>query len=117
MFLVPITPETQWLDNRSDPQIEDVARWRWTATASQRMRTQLQLSIVVRTMSADGSWIETVLPDQTVDVRIRAGLARSLGRWAGWLVPAVAGGVVTHLFGEALLAEAMSIITRFVGQS
>ena len=42
---------------------------------------------------------ETALPDQLVDVKVSINYGRTLGRWMGWIIAAVIGGLLAK-FGE-----------------
>ena len=42
---------------------------------------------------------ETALPDQVITVRVRTNYAKVAGRWVGWGVAAVVGGLLAK-FGE-----------------
>ena len=76
---------------------------RWHVTPREAGRKRLQLIISARTVSADGLAAETALPDQVITVRVRTNYAKVAGRWIGWGVAAIAGGLLAK-FGEGAFA-------------
>jgi hypothetical protein len=93
------SPETQWIENVLGLGSDDFASWRWTVTPRTRGRRQLQLIVSARTVGADGMTAETALPDQLVDVKVAINYTRTIGRWTGWVLAAVIGGLLAK-FGE-----------------
>jgi hypothetical protein len=98
-FIENRSPETQWIENVLGLGNDDFASWRWTVTPRARGSRQLQLIVSARTVGADGMTAETALPDQLVDVKVSINYGRTLGRWTGWIVAAVIGGLLAK-FGE-----------------
>jgi hypothetical protein len=98
-FIETASPETQWIEKAMLLSADDFASWRWHVTPREAGRKRLQLIISARTVSADGLAAETALPDQVITVRVRTNYARVAGRWIGWGVAAVAGGLLAK-FGE-----------------
>jgi hypothetical protein len=98
-FIETASPETQWIEKAMLLSADDFASWRWHVTPREAGRKRLQLIISARTVSADGLAAETALPDQVITVRVRTNYARVAGRWVGWGVAAVAGGLLAK-FGE-----------------
>jgi hypothetical protein len=98
-YIETASPETQWIEKAMLLSADDFASWRWHVTPRDAGRKRLQLIISARTVSADGLAAETALPDQVITVRVRTNYARVAGRWVGWGVAAVAGGLLAK-FGE-----------------
>jgi hypothetical protein len=98
-FIETASPETQWIEKAMLLSADDFASWRWHVTPREAGRKRLQLIISARTVSADGLAAETALPDQVITVRVRTNYAKVAGRWVGWGVAAVAGGLLAK-FGE-----------------
>jgi hypothetical protein len=98
-FIETASPETQWIEKTMLLSADDFASWRWHVTPREAGRKRLQLIISARTVSADGLAAETALPDQVITVRVRTNYARVAGRWVGWGVAAIAGGLLAK-FGE-----------------
>ena len=89
---------------------DDFASWRWHVTPRDKGRRRLQLIISARTVSADGLAAETALPDQVITVRVRTNYARSAKRWVGWVIAAVAGGLLAK-FGEGAFEPLVRLVT------
>lgn len=100
-YIETASPETQWIENVLGLMSNDYASWRWSVTARDSGKKRLQLVISARTVGTDGLAAETALPDQIVEVRVGINYARTLGKWAGWLIAGVAGGVLAR-FGETI---------------
>lgn len=98
-YIETASPETQWIEKAMLLSADDFASWRWHVTPREAGRKRLQLIISARTVSADGLAAETALPDQVITVRVRTNYAKVAGRWVGWGVAAVAGGLLAK-FGE-----------------
>ena len=98
-YIETASPETQWIEKAMLLSADDFASWRWHVTPREAGRKRLQLIISARTVSADGLAAETALPDQVITVRVRTNYAKVAGRWIGWGVAAVAGGLLAK-FGE-----------------
>ncbi len=91
------SPETQWFDARAGQRDEDEVRWRWVVTPRLRGRMPLQLSVTMRTVTADGLVVETSLPHQEAMVRVSGNLRAAAGSLAKWGLAALVGGVLTLL--------------------
>jgi hypothetical protein len=102
-FIETASPETQWIEKTMLLSSDDFASWRWHVTPREAGRKRLQLIISARTVSADGLAAETALPDQVITVRVRTNYAKVAGRWIGWGVAAIAGGLLAK-FGEGAFA-------------
>jgi hypothetical protein len=108
------SPETQWIENVLGMGNDDYASWRWTVTPRTRGRRQLQLIVSARTVGADGMTAETALPDQMVDVRVAINYTRTVGRWMGWIVAAVLGGLLAK-FGETFYVILKLMAAKHLG--
>ena len=108
------SPETQWIENVLGLASDDYASWRWTVTPRARGKRQLQLIVSARTVGADGVTAETALPDQVIEVKVQTNYVRTAGRWFGWLVAAVIGGVLAK-FGETGFVIAKLLIAKHLG--
>jgi hypothetical protein len=53
---------------------------------------------------------ETALPDQVITVRVRTNYGRTAKRWIGWVIAAVAGGLLAK-FGEGAFEPLVRLIT------
>jgi hypothetical protein len=62
---------------------------------------------------ADGIIAETALPDQVISVRVRTNYGRSFARGFGWVVAAVAGGLIAR-FGEGAFDAGWQILSRLI---
>jgi hypothetical protein len=109
-FIETASPETQWIEKAMLLSADDFASWRWHVTPREAGRKRLQLIISARTVSADGLAAETALPDQVITVRVRTNYAKVAGRWVGWGVAAIAGGLLAK-FGEG----AFTMLGRMIG--
>lgn len=113
-FIETSSPETQWIENTLGLMSDDYASWRWTVTPRERGARRLQLVISARTVGTDGLAAETALPDQIVDVKVRVNYAATARRAGGWMLAAIAGGVLAR-FGEDLpsaLLKALGVIVK-----
>jgi hypothetical protein len=113
-FIEGSSPETQWIENVLGLPAEDYARWRWTITPREKGRKRLQLIVSARTVGSDGLAAETAMPDQVIDIRVRTNYARSLKRWLGWTLAAIAGGILAR-FGETAVEAAKGLFGMFNG--
>lgn len=111
-FIETASPETQWIDNALGLMADDYASWRWTVTPKLSGKKRLQLVVSARTVGADGLTAETALPDQVIEVRVRINYAKSAKRWLGWIIAAVAGGLLAR-FGEQAW-DFISIIVKTI---
>jgi hypothetical protein len=109
-FIETASPETQWIEKTVLLSSDDFASWRWHVTPREAGRKRLQLIISARTVSADGLAAETALPDQVITVRVRTNYAKVAGRWVGWGVAAIAGGLLAK-FGEGAFDAVGRMIT------
>ena len=98
-WIETVSPETQWIENNLGFLSDDYASWRWTVTPQWRGKTRLQLVVSARTVGADGLVAETALPDQVIDVKVRADYRRAAARWGGLLGAAMVGGIFAT-YGE-----------------
>ena len=96
------SPETQWVDATGHLDGVDYARWCWTVTATERGKRPLQLVVAARTVSADGITAESPLPEQIIDVEVRANMGKTARQAGGWLVATLIGGILGAFSEEAL---------------
>ena len=108
-YIETASPETQWIENVLGLMSNDFASWRWSVTARDSGKKRLQLVISARTVGTDGLAAETALPDQIIDVRVGINYARTLAKWTGWIIAAVAGGVLAR-FGETIFEFAKALL-------
>ena len=108
-FIETASPETQWIDNNLGYTSDDFASWRFLVTPQSRGWSRLQIIISARSVGADGMTAETAMPDQVIEVKVKANLKRTILRLLGWIAAAVAGGALAR-FGETGLEAA----TRYV---
>jgi neural Wiskott-Aldrich syndrome protein len=108
-FIETASPETQWIENVQGLMSNDYASWRWSVTPKDAGKKRLQMVISARTVGADGLAAETALPDQIVDVKVGINVAKTAKRMSGWILAAVAGGVLAR-FGEDLFVMARTFL-------
>lgn len=108
-FIESASPETQWIESNLGYASDDFASWRFLITPQSRGWSSLQIIVSARTIGADGVAAETALPDQLVEVKVRANIARTLTRFLGWTVAAVVGGALAT-FGES----GMGLMQKFL---
>ncbi|MBX9683058.1 MAG: hypothetical protein K2X41_04640, partial [Hyphomicrobium sp.] len=111
-FIETVSPETMWIENQVAFAQDDFASWRFIVTPQTRGRAPLQIVVSAR-VTHDGVAADTALPDQIIDVQVRANITRSLGRSLGWIVAAIMGGALAK-FGESGINVAQSLMTRFM---
>lgn len=111
----PTSPETQWIEAVAGVMSDDYASWRWVVTPRHRGRQRLQLVVSARTVGTDGLTAETALPDQVIDVRVRANYARPIKLWAGWLVAATAGAAAQAFGGTSIVDGAKALMRMITG--
>jgi len=111
-FIESASPETQFIDGTHSLSTDDFASWRWHVTPREKGRKRLQLVISARAI-ADGLVAETALPDQVITVRVRTNYGKSFVRGAGWIVAAVAGGLIAR-FGEGAFDAGWQILSGFI---
>jgi len=79
-FIETMTPETQWLSNRSGtPGEEPFGVWSWAVVPNETGWRTLQVSVLVRTIDAKGDVVSSQVAVQAVEVRVRANFGRFLG--------------------------------------
>ncbi len=101
-----LSPETQWVYERPGVIGPKFGRWRWDVTPLKRGDHKLLLIVSARTARGDGIAGDVALPDQVVEVAVRANVRRELERLGLWAGIAVAGGVLTE--GVLLLVRAVA---------
>jgi neural Wiskott-Aldrich syndrome protein len=111
-FIESASPETQFIDGTHSLSADDFASWRWHVTPREKGKKRLQLVISGRAV-ADGIIAETALPDQVISVRVRTNYGRSFARGFGWVVAAVAGGLIAR-FGEGAFDAGWQILSHFM---
>jgi hypothetical protein len=102
-------PETQWVENTLGLGYDDYATWRWNVTPRRRGKRRLQVLVSARTVRQDGLAAETALPDQVIQVRVRANYARALRRLLLFLL-ALGAGAGLGKYGEAALELARQML-------
>ncbi|MEQ1669364.1 MAG: Clp protease N-terminal domain-containing protein [Hyphomicrobium sp.] len=112
-FIESASPETQWIENQLGFASDDFASWRFLVTPQSRGWNRLQIIVSARTIGADGMAAETALPDQVVEVKVRTNYKRTLLRWTGWILAAIAGGALAK-FGEGGLSAISKIIEKML---
>ena len=113
-FIETASPETQWIENHLGVMGgDDYASWRFLVTPQRRGWSKLQIIISARTIGADGLAAETALPDQMIEVKVRTNFKRTLARWTGWILAAVAGGAFAK-FGEGAFEMAKDAVQKFL---
>jgi hypothetical protein len=101
-----LSPETQWVYERPGVIGPKFGRWRWDVTPLKRGDHKLLLIVSARTARGDGIAGDVALPDQVIEVAVRANVRRELERLGLWAGIAVAGGVLTE--GVLLLVRAVA---------
>ena len=100
-FVESASPETQWIEGNLGYASDDFASWRFLITPQTRGWSSLQIIISARTVGTDGVAAETALPDQLVEVKVRANIAQTFKKVAGWTVSAIIGGALATFGGAA----------------
>jgi hypothetical protein len=98
--LEALTPETQWLLDRS--ATEAFGTWAWTAVPSANGLHYLKASISAREVAPNGPGPATALPDQTIKVRVRGNFWLTFGRFVRAVFFLLAGGGLTMMASYAL---------------
>ncbi len=98
--LEALTPETQWLLNRSAS--EAFGTWAWTAVPGASGLHYLKASISTREVTPNGPGPETALPDQTIKVRVRGNVWLTFGRFVRAVFFLLAGSGLTMTVSYAL---------------
>ncbi|MFT3732993.1 MAG: Clp protease N-terminal domain-containing protein [Hyphomicrobium sp.] len=111
-FIESASPETQWIESNLGYSSDDFASWRFLITPQSRGWSDLQIIVSARTIGADGVAAETALPDQIVEVKVRANLGRAIMRLIGWTIAAVVGGALAT-FGESGMTIAKTLLQKF----
>jgi hypothetical protein len=113
IFIETASPETQWIENNLGFDSDDFASWRFLVTPQSRGWTRLQIIVSARTIGADGMAAETALPDQIVEVKVKANYKRVFMRGAGWMLAAIIGGALAK-FGEGGLVVLSGAMQKFI---
>lgn len=93
-----LTPETQWvIDRPSFLGAEPFGRWRWRVIPTDKGPHKLQLIISARSVDEHGIIGDTALPDQIIEISVRANLRRSIRMAGQWAALIIAGGILTEL--------------------
>lgn len=108
-YIESTSPETQWIESNLGYTSDDFASWRFNITPQYRGWSDLQIIVSARSIGADGVAAETALPDQIVEVKVRANIGRNIVRLFSWTVAAVIGGALAT-FGE----QGMTIVTTLM---
>lgn len=111
-YIESASPETQWIEGTLGYASDDFASWRFLITPQSRGWSDLQIIVSARTVGADGVAAETALPDQIIEVKVRANIGRALARLFGWTVAAVAGGALAK-FGDTGMMIATALLKKF----
>jgi hypothetical protein len=112
-FIESASPDTQWIETRLGLTSDEYASWRWTVTPRAAGGRRLQIIVAARTVGADGLAAESLLPEQTVEIRVRTNYRRAAAMIGGWALAAVVGGILGK-FGESALGVIMGS-TRLLG--
>lgn len=91
-----LSPETQWVYDQPGVIGQKFGRWRWDVMPLKRGKYKLLLVVSARTARGDGVAGDVALPDQIIEVAVKANAARDLRRFGLWAAVAVAGGVLTE---------------------
>lgn len=110
-YIESASPETQWIESNLGYASDDFASWRFLITPQFRGWSDLQIIVSARTIGADGVAAETALPDQTIEVKVRANIGRALARLFGWTTAAIIGGALAT-FGERGIAVVMPLLQK-----
>ncbi len=110
-FIETASPESQWIDGQSGLSIDEFASWRFNITPQSRGRVRLQIMTSARIVGSDGIAVETPMPDQVVEVKVRRNTKRSIARWFGWLIAAAVGAAIA-LGYERGLEKVQPLIER-----
>ncbi|MBS0250482.1 MAG: Clp protease [Proteobacteria bacterium] len=111
-YIESTSPETQWIESNLGYASDDFASWRFNITPQYRGWSDLQIIVSARSIGADGVAAETALPDQIVEVKVRANLGRAIVRIFSWTVAAVIGGALAT-FGESGMAIVTTLMKKF----
>jgi hypothetical protein len=92
-----IAPETQWIFSRPGvAEKEPFGRWRWSVTPTETGPHRLQLVVSARSVDQSGLAGDTPLPDQVINVTVRANYGRNIMSALRWVVLMALGGAVTE---------------------
>jgi hypothetical protein len=92
-----IAPETQWIFNRpGGSEKEPFGRWRWSVTPTETGPRRLQLVVAARSVDQNGLAGDTALPDQVINVTVRANYGRGVLKALRWVVLMALGGAITE---------------------
>ena len=92
-FIEALTPETQWLLDRTTE--EAFGTWAWTVSPKASGRCCLKASLCAREVDASGPGAVTALPDQIVKVRIRDNFWLTLASFVRAVLLMLAGSGLT----------------------
>lgn len=92
-FIEALTPETQWLLDRTTE--EAFGTWAWTVSPKASGRCCLKASLCAREVDASGPGAVTALPDQIVKVRIRDSFWLTLASFVRAVLLMLAGSGLT----------------------
>jgi len=99
----PVGDPLAWIENRIGAMSDDVVCWRWLITPHASGAAELKLSAMARTVMADGSAVETVIPTETIPVRVGRNPGHVFGRLAiGAFLLAL--GAAAILFADPIAA-------------
>lgn len=108
-----VSAETQWIfDRPSFLETERFGRWRWTVTPTASGARRLQLVASARSIDENGMSGDVVMPDQTIEVRVRANYGRGFRKLLLWIFLLITGAVL----GETALRFGPQIV-QAVGRS
>lgn len=93
----PRSPEVQWIEAQTVITDEDATSWRWQITGHRQGKARVQLQASARTVSADGTVLETAMPEQTASIAVRRGFGARLKRTFFVLTLLAAGGAAGFL--------------------
>ncbi len=94
------SPETQWVFSADQLDDNEVACWCYTITPLQRGVGMLRLTLSHKQIGPDGMIADRTLPDQTIDVKIRANVGRLCVGAAGWTATIITGAALGAYFDD-----------------
>lgn len=97
------SPETQWVFINVQSDGEEFAAWCYTITPLHRGIGVLRLTLSHKQVGPDGLIADRTLPDQSVDINVRANVGRVCIGAAGWTATLVAGAALGAYFDDLLL--------------
>lgn len=90
--------ETQWVHLETESEEAEVASWRFTVTATRRGRNLLRITLAYRRIGVEGIVADSSLPDETIDVHVKANLGRVCWAAAAWTLTLLAGAALGAYF-------------------